>query len=1781
MSINRCGSKTRIVSVTVLIITVLAIVATGSVAATEGATANEIVVDENGEVVSPNENERHTTISATSSSYGSGEITQQDSSVTVAAIVSPPSDSSFGSLGSFGSDDTVDIWMSAYDSGDIPDLIENEPLNVTIEQPNGNQESFSVTTDGNGSAHLAYDLSDREDGEYRVQVASGNNTEQAELMFNAGPVVDIMNNRRSGIFVNDETTFSFLVRNGEYGASNQEVRISIGDEYENTHETNEDGFVEIPFTPDESGQYSVEAELTNGLDSDSRSFTATEYTLASDYSLREAISGEQTVYGGYLRTANGQATNTDINISLTHREETIVEEQVTTDQNGFFLLPYETPANITDGDRLNVESETVDGTPIHVRFDRLWVNEFPDSDSPDQEAVTLDTSVDTDITAAGGDVSIDLTADENGEPITNEDVDIVVNWDGSEVPMFSTTVATNNEGLASTTISIPENALDGVRPSGEAVLEYNNTVTTDSLSFNLEEYNLRINQIGAAPGEEGTIGLTAEDQLTGEPVEGVPMQFAALYAGYKIDTFDTGQLITSSDGSDDKTILVPADIGPGQPSINDVNRYWSTGSNWIGVADHPGTLSVSNETVRPGETITLEFSTDTEETASGIAFARPNRIGSFGTEITSDSESTFTVPEYVEAGDSFSLRVWAADETGQFYEDTIWRLNVEETDDDDDEDPTTDVLVVDGIGDDPGTFETIQAAADEAESGTTIEVAPGEYNEFVDILTQGVTLESQEGPENTIISEPVSISADDVVVDGFTLDFSDEESDREFGFSIFAENATITRNVVTGDVGNDIFVFAENTVQIENNTLEGTADFGPDGGLINIRNNTDNTDTDYVIQEVNGIQSNEEIDFAIELIESNSLDVVQIGDEIFPADPEPPAVQLDAPATVSPDTAFTLSAEGSDVDAIEQFTWLIEDESGTTVDEATTDGDMPVYTTSLSEVGQYSATVTAVGQRGAENSTTVEIDVIEQPNLVTSIDADDQQRLQDNPSVDVTIENEGAQVIDDSVNVVVSANGTPFETGQPVDATTNFEINETLNPGDSISETISLFELTDERLVGDVLFEAEADPDNDINETTTETNTAETTVDVTYVNLQARAQTRDSVAEGKNITLRSFITNVGTAESDTRNATVSIENGDTEQYNITLGALEPGEQSVDRTRQAFNESGNYTMQVDIDGTDQFPENTTDTSAFSVEEYDLTFTGEDNIRVPSEISAGSSFSVAFEFQTNAAENVSADLSLPEEIEVRDDQHTQTIPADAGNNTVRWDLIANESTEDEVELQVSVEDTLDLESSVNDTISANTSIPIVTERVGNTTSVVIEEGDTTETAVLELENADRDTSVHNLSISAQGDAEGRTLDGLEYLVRYPYGCVEQTTSSFVGALNTQEYYDDRPDADIDPDQEPVINESIEAGVERLSEGGKRGQLPEGGWNLWGNENRGEETFPTTYAVFGLSSVDNNENYAVSELSQGNIDFEAAVDSMDGLQEDDGKFESQSYFRDPNSMTGFTMVTLEETAQVEDLESDTKADIAEIQANASEYLVGKQTENGAWQDEGFRAEDSATSTALAIWGLQSALDNDNVEFDSVDTNETEIEAAIESGHQWLIDEQVQDPNDENFGAWDKYHDSGFWNQQGDTSEEAAFATYALDATNETADIGDDTTFAIANSTEFLTSVYQERGSWGYTRASTFAVGALQEVGEGLDGDITVTVTLGDGAIEEVLEIGTDNPREAQRLTLDTNGDELEQLREASEDGTVSVEVETDSDALVIVAVENDQVIEVEGGE
>ncbi len=101
--------------------------------------------------------------------------------------------------------------------------------------------------------------------------------------------------------------------------------------------------------------------------------------------------------------------------------------------------------------------------------------------------------------------------------------------------------------------------------------------------------------------------------------------------------------------------------------------------------------------------------------------------------------------------------------------------------------------------------------------------------------------------------------------------------------------------------------------------------------------------------------------------------------------------------------------------------------------------------------------------------------------------------------------------------------------------------------------------------------------------------------------------------------------------------------------------------------------------------------------------------------------------------------------------------------------------------------------------------------------------------------------------SLSIRVSPSIAGSLFGALDYLTSFPYGCVEQTMSSFLpNIVVRQAVHDLNLKADLD---DAALQEKIRAGLERLY----AFQHEDGGWGWW--ESDESHPFMTAYVVAGL--------------------------------------------------------------------------------------------------------------------------------------------------------------------------------------------------------------------------------------------------------------------------------------------------------------------------------------
>jgi uncharacterized protein YfaS (alpha-2-macroglobulin family) len=104
--------------------------------------------------------------------------------------------------------------------------------------------------------------------------------------------------------------------------------------------------------------------------------------------------------------------------------------------------------------------------------------------------------------------------------------------------------------------------------------------------------------------------------------------------------------------------------------------------------------------------------------------------------------------------------------------------------------------------------------------------------------------------------------------------------------------------------------------------------------------------------------------------------------------------------------------------------------------------------------------------------------------------------------------------------------------------------------------------------------------------------------------------------------------------------------------------------------------------------------------------------------------------------------------------------------------------------------------------------------------------------------------------SMSVRISASIAGSIFSALDYLTSFPYGCVEQTMSSFLPDIMVQKSI--RELGLKAPIDEIALHDKIQAGLERLYSF----EHPDGGWGWW--ETDETHSFMTAYVVAGLSEA-----------------------------------------------------------------------------------------------------------------------------------------------------------------------------------------------------------------------------------------------------------------------------------------------------------------------------------
>jgi len=126
------------------------------------------------------------------------------------------------------------------------------------------------------------------------------------------------------------------------------------------------------------------------------------------------------------------------------------------------------------------------------------------------------------------------------------------------------------------------------------------------------------------------------------------------------------------------------------------------------------------------------------------------------------------------------------------------------------------------------------------------------------------------------------------------------------------------------------------------------------------------------------------------------------------------------------------------------------------------------------------------------------------------------------------------------------------------------------------------------------------------------------------------------------------------------------------------------------------------------------------------------------------------------------------------------------------------------------------------------------------------------------------AGTDVNSRGLTISIAPSVAGTVFDALDYLTSYPWGCTEQTMSSFLPDVIVAQAIDELHLKS--PIDRKTLNDMTEAGVERLYSF----QHDDGGWGWWPDDD--SRAFMTAYVVSGLGQASKTWEIDKDKLKKG---------------------------------------------------------------------------------------------------------------------------------------------------------------------------------------------------------------------------------------------------------------------------------------------------------------------
>ncbi len=398
-------------------------------------------------------------------------------------------------------------------------------------------------------------------------------------------------------------------------------------------------------------------------------------------------------------------------------------------------------------------------------------------------------------------------------------------------------------------------------------------------------------------------------------------------------------------------------------------------------------------------------------------------------------------------------------------------------------------------------------------------------------------------------------------------------------------------------------------------------------------------------------------------------------------------------------------------------------------------------------------------------------------------------------------------------------------------------------------------------------------------------------------------------------------------------------------------------------------------------------------------------------------------------------------------------------------------------------------------------------------------------------------DSDKSTRSVEIALSSGSSGRTLQGLEYLIGYPHGCPEQSTSPMLAALFVKEYYgekgmlSDSLNFTIRKNAKTFINDIFS------SQTGSNPQQSNGGW-AWGSYSTPSFGY-TTLPMYGIAVLMNNVNEdpdfwssVSADLKFNEVNLNKSAEWILATQDVNGGWSSQSVYYDSDYYDDvmqnlFAIQAL--STSYDYLDAGTKDKVNASLVNATHYLDSRN-------DVSNKGKAKMASSYLLIEKVLPGT-----------ANQTRVTSLIND---------VLGSSD--LSSWDVY-----------SLGQAAFAIGLCDEVYST-------TYVIHPSVDIIisgiTDEYGSGGRWYSTYTTGIAIrglNSLSSVDIPLSGSQTITVDVKKGnTVVATRTVTFDATKTSERIQL-TSGELTDLYGAAEGDLTGTVSIVKPSDLPLIVAV------------